>query len=359
MVPEMSVKTLKVSNGFTQWPVTYLPFYNATIVDFSQNKIDAVGDLSSFMNVQNLNLSNNIINKLNPDLCKLNDLHTLDLSHNALDTIDMGYFFCNNNNSVSNLQWLYLNGNSIKSLNKLDLLFIALPLMVNFDISSNQLDLISIESLSQSSIDFLNNLKGEVGSIKQAIVDRINSINSFNYLFINNLIKHVSFNFELIYNSVTNVLPISDNLLLRFSSINLKSNSILCDCKLSKDINFILQGPFSDSPYYSNLTETSLFSTQCSNLKSKYSMASMANNKKLNLCQNKTNGSNATSTALGSSTTTLTSTLAVKDTTTTTKVSIINSTLATSNVNNPPNTTLTTISTTAATTSGQTTISTI
>ena len=329
-LPHIDVKALQVSNGLTQWPVSNRSFYNATTIDFSKNKIDAVGDLSNFLNVQSFNLSSNIINKLNPDLCKLKDLSILDLSHNSLETIEMDYFVCNNS-SMSSLKMLYLNGNSIKSIHKLDLLFVALPLMVEFDVSYNQLDIISIDSLSTNSINFLNNMKKIQN--KQTFVDRINSAISFKYLFNNNLIKNVSFSFELIYNSVTNVLPISDNLLVKFTSVSLKSNSILCDCNLFTDINFILQGPFSESPYYSNLTETNLFSTQCLNSKSKFSMASMAINKKLKLCPEPTT----------TTTTSVSTTKSVTSTQTLTSTSLSSTpTLATNGKNIQTSTTTTT-----------------
>ena len=341
-LPHIDVKALQVSNGFTQWPVSNRSFYNATTIDFSKNKIDAVGDLSNFLNVQSFNLSSNIISKLNPDLCKLKDLTMLDLSHNSLETIEMDYFVCNNS-SMSSLKMLYLNGNVIKSLHKLDLLFVALPLMVEFDVSNNQLDIISIDSVSTNSINFLNNMNKTPN--KQTLVDRINSAVGFKYLFNNNLITNVSFSFELIYNSVTSVLPVSDNLLVKFTSVNLKSNSILCDCNLFKDINFILQGPFSESPYYSNLTETSLFATQCLNSKSKYSMASMMINKKLKLCPNTTTASN-TITSISSASNTTTKSATSTQALTTASLSSA-STLA-SNGKNISNIQTSTTSTTAA-----------
>jgi hypothetical protein len=289
-IPNFDINTVTVTNGLTQWPAVNKSFTNATSINFSRNKISSIGDLSNFVGVKSFNLSYNSISKLNQDFCKLTDLNLMDLSHNLLEILNLDFFACSNS-SISSLQWLYLNGNKIKSINKLDQLFVALPLMIKFDVSYNQIEALSIDSLSDGSINFLSNLNKRNSTLNQT-----SFANSISYLFNNNQIRSVKLNIELLYNATLKFLPISDALLLKLSSIDLNSNNIECDCSLFTDISFVLNESFIDSPFYPNLTESALFATQCSSSQRKYSMTTMMNNKKLKLCQQTTAVTIATTT---------------------------------------------------------------
>jgi hypothetical protein len=141
-----------------------------------------------------------------------------------------------------------------------------MPMLKYFDASNNQITSINISSLSQNSENVLAKLGHIIEKYNNTnyFISAIKQNKNFFYSFSNNLMSNVFFNLETLYPAIMDVLDIRDILLLKFSSIVLKNNEKLnCDCNLFNDIDFIINGPFTESPFYSNLFNTFISLTQC------------------------------------------------------------------------------------------------
>lgn len=275
-LPEIAAAMVSVKKAYNKWPTISKTFQKTVVFDLSVNKIDSIGDLSNLLAVQYMNLSINSITKINPDICKLLDLFLLDLSYNQIEVLKIEDFVCettsnklnkNTNYLFSNLQYLFLIGNKIKQILRLDLIFVAMPLLTELELAGNEISSINVNDLSVNSYNVLAKVKSVIDQYNNEdyFIQGISSTTQFYFGFTQNLIQSVYFNFEAIYNGVTSVIGISDNLLIKFGSIDLVMNPINCDCHLFKDFDFIVNGPFGDSQYYSNFTETLLVQTECAN----------------------------------------------------------------------------------------------
>lgn len=275
-LPEIAAGMVSIKKAYNKWPAISKTFQKTAFFDVSLNKIDSIGDLSNLIAVQYMNLSLNAITKVNPDICKLANLFVLDLSYNQIEVLKFEDFVCettsnklnkNTNYLFSNLEYLFLIGNKIKQILRLDLIFVAMPLLTELELAGNEITSINVNDLSVNSYNVLAKLKAVIDQYNNEdyFIQGISSTTQFYFGFTQNLIQSVYFNFEAIYNGITSVIGISDNLLIKFGSIDLVMNPINCDCRLFKDFDFIVNGPFGDSQYYSNFTETLLVQTECAN----------------------------------------------------------------------------------------------
>ena len=275
-LPEIEAGMVSVKKAYNKWPAISKTYQKTALFDLSVNKIDSIGDLSNLLAVQYMNLSINSITKVNPDICKLFDLYVLDLSYNQIEVLRMEDFVCettsnklnkNTNYLFSNLEYLFLVGNKIKQILRLDLIFVAMPLLAEFELAGNEIASINVNDLSVNSYNVLAKVKSVIDQYNNEdyFVQGINSRTEFYFGFTQNLIQSVYFNFEAITNGITSVLGVADSLLKKFGSIHLEMNPITCDCPLFKDLDFIINGPFGDSQYYSNFTDTLLVLTECAN----------------------------------------------------------------------------------------------
>ena len=276
-LPDLQAQTVSAKKAYTKWPAVPKSYLKVVTLDLSINKITKIGDLTNLKNLQFLNISFNLLDEINPAICTLRDLYALDLSFNLLQVLKMENFVCETDSSVlstktnyifSNLEYLFLLGNKIKQINNLDLLIVGMPILSSFDISFNQIKEINVSKLSVNSINVMKKLNQVIKAYnnREFFVNTISQRTEFVYCFSNNVIESLFFNFGEIYNFIADVIPITDNLLLRFSSILLENNRINCDCGLYKDFNFLVNGPFSESIYYSNLSEASIAATKCATI---------------------------------------------------------------------------------------------
>jgi hypothetical protein len=275
-LPEIAATMVSVKKAYNKWPVISKTFQKTALLDLSVNKIDTIGDMSNLVSLQFLNISINSLTSVNPDICKLSNLYVLDLSFNLIETLRMEDFVCETTSNklnkttnylFSNLEYLFLVGNKIKQILRLDLIFVAMPVLTELELAGNKITSININDLSVNSYNVLAKVRSVIDQYQNEdyFVEAISSRTEFYFGFTQNALQSVYFNFEAIYNGITSVISISDNLLIKFGSIDLEMNPINCDCNLYKDFDFIIDGPFGDSPYYSNFTDTLLVLTECAN----------------------------------------------------------------------------------------------
>jgi len=293
-LPDLPAQIVSAKKAYTRWPDVPKSYVNTGLLDLSINKIQKIGDLTNLKNLQYFNISFNLLTEINPQICTLKDLYVLDLSYNALEILYMEDFVCETDTSVfnttsnylfSNLEYVFLIGNKIKEINNLDLLLVGMPIISEFEISFNQIKHINISEVSVNSKNVIEKMNQVIKTYnnREYFANTISQRTEFGYFFTDNGIESVYFNFEGIYNAITDVIPISDNLLLRFSSILLDTNQIICDCGIYKDFNFLANGPFYESIYYSNLSSTFLAATQCSTVSDKVSILSVLLDNKLDI----------------------------------------------------------------------------
>ena len=253
-LPNIKAQFVSIKQTFVTWPTIPEVYLNYTIfMDLSYNQIDIIGNISNILNIQYLNLSNNIIARINPDICRLHDMYVLDLSFNLLEVINFEDFLCstdtdvpNEDDSISNvysvLEYLILKGNRIKKIHNLDLLYTGMPILGLFDVSKNQLTEINIASVSKSSKNLLKKIFmiTEQSDAVKYVANLINQKIKIYTDFSNNSISYVHFNFREIYSVIIDQLPITTNLLLRFVSVDLSSNNIVCNCDLYDDVRFVV-----------------------------------------------------------------------------------------------------------------------
>ena len=274
-LPDLTATNVAVEQTYTHWPTISATYVNTTILDLSLNKIDSIGELSNLTNLQYLNLSSNLLTRINPKICRLLDLYVLDLSFNNIEILNIDDFVCETDTDVfntntsylfSNLQYFFVIGNKIKQINKLDLIFTGMPLLNFFDVAFNKITSINISTLSENS----ENVLAKLGHIIE-LYDNQNYFNlaikqntEFFYSFSNNLITSAFFNLETLYSAIMDVLDIRESLLLKFSSIDFENNENLnCDCNFFNDIDFMINGPFTELPLYSSIENSNISSTKC------------------------------------------------------------------------------------------------
>ena len=286
-LPDLPAQIVSAKKAYTRWPDVPKSYVNTGLLDLSVNKIPRIGDLTNLKNLQYFNISFNLLDEINPEICVLKDLYVLDLSYNMLEVLKMESFVCETDSGVfntttnylfSNLEYVFLIGNKIKQINNLDLMIVGMPILSTFDISFNQIKEINVSQVSVNSMNVIEKMNQVIKTYnnREYFANTISQRTEFGYYFTDNVIESIYFNFEGIYNAITDAIPISDNLLLRFSSILLETNKINCDCGIYKDFNFLVNGPFSESIYYSNISNTYLAATQCATISEKISILQVA-----------------------------------------------------------------------------------
>lgn len=272
ILPDIEKKRVVAKNAFTKWPFIPESFVNTIELYFNSNRIDSIGDLSNLINLNYLNLTNNLITKINPEICKLKKLVGLDLSYNLIEVISFKVFFCDLQSSEfefddvpSNLKYLGLTNNKIKEIYNLDLLFIGMPFLSIFEINGNKLINLKIRNLSNSSIKILNIYKEKINSSKILVSlfkRTFNNMHLYSFDILENPIERVQIKFEALFNVIKNVLNIDFNLLRKFNSFRIKS--LNCDCNFYNDFKFFYDQFLNIS---SNITRQSLIDeTICKNM---------------------------------------------------------------------------------------------
>ena len=275
-LPNISAKNVKVISGLKKWPNLQNNFINTTKLDFSYNQIDLIGDLSNCPNLEVLDCSHNRLINIPKNLYQVCFLVTLNLKYNLIEVLDMELFMSFMINATThyflgNIRFLYLDGNKIKLVNKMDLLIFGMPFLIQFDLSYNQITQINISSLSQFS--FYINLVIRQKYDSNFIVNKFFSIDNnqynkeqyYRFYISNNRIEYVNFGFMGLFMTLMGInANISiDYILVRFASIYLGANQIKCSCALFDDFYFLLNGPLNKSQYFKNLSQSSLASTEC------------------------------------------------------------------------------------------------
>jgi len=150
-----------------EWPVipdTYKK--RAIALVLSENRISSIGDLTNLQELKLLNVSFNSLKKIDSQISKLNELIMLDATGNQLETIDFGDFVPNVNKATlgkgeqifSKLQFLFLLGNQIKTINSVDLMFIGMPFINALFLDNNKIRAIDVD-LTQQSLNVISKAK--------------------------------------------------------------------------------------------------------------------------------------------------------------------------------------------------------
>ena len=232
--------------------------------------------MSNLISLNYLNLTNNLISKINPEICRLKKLVALDLSYNLIEVLSFKVFLCDLdldlessefkfNDILSSLKYLGLSNNKIKEICKLDLLFIGMPFVSLFEISGNKLINLKIRNLSNISINLLNIYKEKVNNSKSLVSlfeKTFNSMHLYSFDILENPIERVQIKFETLFNAIKNVVNGDFNLLKKFNSFRIKS--LNCDCNFYNDLKFFYDRFLNIS---SNITRQSLVGkTVCKNM---------------------------------------------------------------------------------------------
>ena len=255
-----------IEHSIVNWPIIPDSYKNINELNLANNKLNKIGNLRNLTLLKSLNLSINYINKLNPDICYLHNLVILDLSYNSIESFDFNDILCES--VISKLLLLHLNNNKIKEISGFDLAIIGMSYLNDLSFRKNKIKSIQVNQLTQTSINILSNLKElfqEFQDYELVYENYINSYISINYDFSNNQIEKLHFNFKLIYSSVIEVYSIAASLLNAFSSINLKSNKVVCDCGVYDDVKFFKSLSL-NSTMINMLSNSNLMNTICTNL---------------------------------------------------------------------------------------------
>ena len=152
-LPNISVKKFKVVSALTKWPCIPRNFINTTVLDFSYNQIDLIGDMSNCPHLTGLNCSHNRLINFPESLIQVFSLQTLDLSYNLIEILDMGLFISSKDELIkyfmSDIRYLDLSWNKIKIVYNMDLFIFGLPFLIQFDLSNNQITRINMSCPSQ------------------------------------------------------------------------------------------------------------------------------------------------------------------------------------------------------------------
>jgi Leucine-rich repeat (LRR) protein len=166
-LPDIPARTIMCSNSLMEWPVipdTYKK--RAIALVLSENRISSIGDLTNLQELKLLNVSFNSLKKIDSQISKLNELIMLDATGNQLETIDFGDFVPNVNKATlgkgeqifSKLQFLFLLGNQIKTINSVDLMFIGMPFINALFLDNNKIRAIDVD-LTQQSLNVISKAK--------------------------------------------------------------------------------------------------------------------------------------------------------------------------------------------------------
>ena len=273
-LPELNstIDAVKISNSLIEWPLIPMSWANVTYLDLSNNKIDSIGDVSNVLSIGQLNASSNLIKSIDSSLCRLERLWLIDLSFNLIETFYVDDFICGSSvdmmgNYLSFLEYIYLVGNQIKQIYRIEVMFFSMPILTVLDLRYNQLTSVAIAEISIHSKNILGKFFQFVSdeSNKRAIVPLFFAKTELYFFFSNNLIRKANFNFELVYNEIVPYMPeISNAIFFKFMSINLEYNpNLRCDCDLYKDFAFLIDGPFRQSYMYSFLVSSEISYTNC------------------------------------------------------------------------------------------------
>ncbi len=107
--PELVTSLRLNKQGLTEIPIEISKFVNLIELDLSDNEItDFTSKLNSLTKLQTLNISGNKLTTVPTDICNLKNLKTLNLSRNKISS---GSFTC-----LNSLERLYLNNNELTTL---------------------------------------------------------------------------------------------------------------------------------------------------------------------------------------------------------------------------------------------------
>ena len=148
-------------------------------------------------------------------------------------------------------------------------MFVGMPTLYYFDVSSNLLTQINMSSLSINSHNVLLKASSMIHLHNYPFYfdSFITKQSTYTYTmnFNNNSLTNVFFNFNQLFSVFNNVIQSEDKyMLLKQAAINLSpSNPTRCDCGLYNDVNFILNGPYDSSLKPSSLNSSSFAKTFC------------------------------------------------------------------------------------------------
>jgi Leucine-rich repeat (LRR) protein len=189
-LPDIPAEKIVSLYSFLKWPKIPESYKKkADILILSQNRISAIGDLDNLEKLRYLNLSFNFIKRIDSSIAKLVELIILDVSSNLIETINFGDFIPNINKTTwtkneqifSKLQYLFLDGNQIKYIYKLDLMFIGMPFVNALFLDNNKIQTLDV-NVSQQALNIIS-------KANQAIVQNKTYMKTFVYFF-----KHFCFN---------------------------------------------------------------------------------------------------------------------------------------------------------------------
>jgi hypothetical protein len=159
-----------------------------------------------------------------------------------------------------------LKGNKLKEVNGFDLVFTGMPLLNFLDMTQNRFPNLTVKQLSEQSIKVIDTIKAYAHNLPSYVSPYIKDNTNVTIDLSNNVIMYLKLNFEAIYSKLSELKQygnIDNNLLLKFSSVNLYADMIRCDCNIYKDFNFLINGPFANNGYYSYLANSSISNTMC------------------------------------------------------------------------------------------------
>ena len=250
-LPPLSASVIRIVNTFDHWPAIPTQTKNTLALFLSENQIDSIGSLENIEQLQYLNLSHNLIKKVDSSLSTLKELYFLDLSNNLLEefrfenvvpNLDQTTYISTNDQIFSKLRILILSANKIKQVFNFDLLFTSMPIcnVVVFDV--NSLTYVDVPSLSNHSINVISKIKQALAK-NSSYLDSLNTLSSNGYYFgLNvNSITRVNINFRDILNEVFS--PYKVMFLAKFLAISIVSEStkVICDCNTFLNMNFLIE----------------------------------------------------------------------------------------------------------------------
>jgi len=249
-LPSLPGNGLKVVNAFDRWPIISLDAKALGALDFSENQIDSIGDLSNLDNIGFLNISYNRVKSLNSSISALQKLSFLDLSYNLIEKFHFEDLVPNTDKNsfdstqpiFGSLKYLFLNGNQIKQIFNFDLVFVAMPLCNFINLDKNLLTSLDVFVLSQQSQNVIEKVKQAL-VINDSYLDIFESQKEYGYYygFKENLIKRFNVNFKVILNDVfKGQRKIFFKRILSISLIN-ETTNILCDCNTYLAFDYLIK----------------------------------------------------------------------------------------------------------------------
>lgn len=284
LLPDIPADAVIAQSDFTVWPSVPSSYLNVTYLDLSYGSITSLANVTNLMNLKYLILVSNSISSITPDICKMKNLNALDLSSNALTNFTFESMICDPANYsstgfLSNLQYLILYNNLIKSVYSFDLVFFAFPNLNILALKSNPITDITISSLSNKTVQVVNELKSNLNSFP----NYFNPLPTFYLDLTTCALTHLKINFQLLYATLTQLSASSswlDTILQKFASIDFYGNNIACDCDIFNDYYYLLtSGNFNSSIYYKNITNSSMGNNVCVNGRLAYFIMTCVNSK--------------------------------------------------------------------------------